>query len=86
MPQNVKGGLDCVSDTAWVTWDASVGAQSYFVLAEGVGGHNSSCTSTSSPCNVPDLKCGTLYTFHVTAINDHCESNHSTSFELETGI
>ncbi|XP_059196342.1 uncharacterized protein LOC131977156 [Centropristis striata] len=85
VPRNVEGRLDCVSNDAWVVWDASEGALSYFVLAQGVGGHNSSCTSTSSPCSVPDLNCATLYTFHVTAINDHCHSKNSTTFELETG-
>lgn len=86
VPRNPEGRLDCVSNAAWVTWDASDGALSYFVLAQGVGGHNSSCSTASSPCNVPDLECGTLYTFHVTAVNKHCRSNHSTTFELETGI
>ncbi|KAL7397583.1 hypothetical protein ABVT39_024505 [Epinephelus coioides] len=85
VPRNPQGRLDCVSNAAWVTWDASDGALSYFVLAQGVGGHNSSCSTASSPCNVPDLECGTLYTFHVTAVNKHCHSNHSTTFELETG-
>lgn len=86
VPRNIVGGLDCVSNAAWVTWDDSAGALSYFVFADGEKGHNSSCTAASSPCNVPDLKCGTLYTFHVTAINKHCRSNNSTTFELETGI
>ncbi|XP_035863315.1 uncharacterized protein LOC116038126 [Sander lucioperca] len=85
VPRNAEGHLDCVSNSAWVAWDASEGALSYFVLAKGVGGHNSSCTTTTSPCNVPDLKCGTRYTFHVTAVNKYCNSNHSTPFELETG-
>uniref|UniRef100_A0A3B4UUE8 Fibronectin type-III domain-containing protein n=1 Tax=Seriola dumerili TaxID=41447 RepID=A0A3B4UUE8_SERDU len=85
VPRNIKGGLDCVSNSAWMTWDESEGALSYFVLGQGTDGHNSSCTSTSSSCNVPDLKCGMVYTFHVTAINKHCRSNHSNTFELETG-
>uniref|UniRef100_A0A3Q3VMU0 Fibronectin type-III domain-containing protein n=1 Tax=Mola mola TaxID=94237 RepID=A0A3Q3VMU0_MOLML len=84
VPMSAQGRLDCVTNSAWVTWDASDGALSYFVLAEEVGGHNSSCTTTFSPCSVPDLKCGTLYTFHVSAINKHCHSNHSTTFEIET--
>lgn len=86
VPRNTRGRLDCVSNSAWVTWDTSEGALSYFVLAQEVGGHNSTCTTTASPCNVPDLKCGAVYTFHVTAVNSHCWSNHSNTFELETGI
>lgn len=86
VPRNTKGYLDCVSNSAWVTWDASDGALSYFVLAKGIRGHNSSCTTTSSSCQVPDLKCGMLYTFSVTGVNKQCYSNRSTTFDLETGI
>nr|XP_020507210.1 fibronectin type III domain-containing protein 7-like [Labrus bergylta] len=85
VPTNVKGSLDCVSNSAWVTWDPSQGAHSYSVVANGVGGHTSNCTSASSPCEVPDLNCGTLYTFYVTAVNRHCNSSNSTTFELQTG-
>ncbi|KAK9519631.1 hypothetical protein VZT92_022346 [Zoarces viviparus] len=84
VPRNARGNLDCVSNDAWVTWDVSEGALSYDVMAREVGGHNISGTSASSPYTIPDLKCGTLYTFYVTAVNKHCRSNHST-FELETG-
>lgn len=30
--------------------------------------------------------CGTHYTFYVTATNEHCNSNYSTTFDLETGV
>lgn len=85
MPTNANYHLDCVSNSAWVSWDASDGALSYTVLAQEVGGHNSSCSHASSPCRVPDLKCETAYTFYVTAVNKQCHSNHNTSFEVETG-
>uniref|UniRef100_A0A667XFF4 Fibronectin type-III domain-containing protein n=1 Tax=Myripristis murdjan TaxID=586833 RepID=A0A667XFF4_9TELE len=85
VPRNPSASLDCVTNSAWLIWDDSAGALSYFALAEGVGGHTSNCTSVSSQCAVPDLKCGTLYTFHVTAANNYCTSNHSTTFQLETG-
>ncbi|XP_047231360.1 uncharacterized protein LOC124874162 [Girardinichthys multiradiatus] len=85
VPTKPNGHLDCVSNSAWVTWTLSAGATSYFVLGKAASGHNSSCTSSSSPCEVADLKCGTLYNFHVTANNKHCSSNHSTIFEIETG-
>ncbi|XP_040040842.2 uncharacterized protein fndc7b [Gasterosteus aculeatus] len=84
VPSNAHGRLDCISNSAWVTWDASEGALSYYVMAQEVGGHNISCTTSSSPCDIPDLKCGTHYSFYVTAVNKQCRSNHS-SFELQTG-
>ncbi|XP_039902211.1 uncharacterized protein LOC120742836 [Simochromis diagramma] len=85
IPRNIKGSLDCISNSAWVTWDDSMGATSYFVLARAANGHNSSCTTTSSPCKVQDLNCGTLYTFKLKAINKHCSSIDNATFELETG-
>ncbi|XP_061739473.1 uncharacterized protein LOC133540674 [Nerophis ophidion] len=85
VPSNINTHLDCVTNSAWVTWNAAEGALSYVVQAEGVGGLTTNCTSTSSPCSAPDLTCGTRYTFHVTAVNQHCRSNHSTTLELETG-
>ncbi|CAB1419901.1 unnamed protein product [Pleuronectes platessa] len=85
MPGNPKSHLDCISNSAWVSWDEADGALSYFVYAEEMNGHNSTCTSTSSPCEVPDLKCGTRYTLHLQAENEHCHSNHSATFELVTG-
>ncbi|XP_047442067.1 uncharacterized protein LOC125008801 [Mugil cephalus] len=85
VPRNPKGRLDCISNSAWVTWDDSAGATSYFALATAGNNHSSNCTSSASPCGVPDLKCGTLYVFHVTAMNKDCNSNHSSTFELETG-
>ncbi|KAK2835181.1 hypothetical protein Q5P01_015665 [Channa striata] len=83
--KNIKGRLDCISNSVWVTWDNSDGALSYFVYAKGPNGHNSSCTTTSSTCRVPDLKCGTLYSFRVIGVNKYCNSNDSGTFDLETG-
>ncbi|XP_062419461.1 uncharacterized protein LOC119216595 [Pungitius pungitius] len=84
VPSNAHGRLDCISNSAWVTWDVSEGALSYYAMAREVGGHNTSCTTSSSPCDIPDLKCGTHYTFYVAAVNKYCRSNHST-FEFQTG-
>lgn len=81
-----EGRLDCVSNSVWVSWNPSQGAASYFVHAEAADGHNSNCTTSSSTCSVPDLKCGTQYTFNVIGVNQHCSSNHSTTFQIETGI
>ena len=85
VPTRPQGSLDCVTNSAWLRWDGSKGAESYTVLAVGNHGHNASCTSSEASCNVPDLECGTIYTFYVSAVNSHCHSNHSDTFELESG-
>lgn len=84
--EDLSGNLDCVTNSAWVSWKAALGAHTYLVTAEGVGGYNASCsTTTDTNCNVPDLQCGVLYTFHLTASNAHCHSPASASFQIETG-
>ncbi|XP_068176352.1 fibronectin type III domain-containing protein 7-like [Antennarius striatus] len=87
LPEDVTGRLDCVTNAAWVTWEEAEGVSSYIVLAHEDGGHNYTCTTSSSPCNIPDLKCGTTYTIYVSTVNKHCYSNssNSTTFELVTG-
>ncbi|XP_016419796.1 uncharacterized protein LOC107749215, partial [Sinocyclocheilus rhinocerous] len=84
IPQGVNGTVDCVTNSAWVSWDVVNAAESYTVLAVGEDGHNSTCSSSNSTCNVPDLGCGRSYTFHVTASNAACVSPPSSSFQLET--
>ncbi|KAJ3599685.1 hypothetical protein NHX12_033641 [Muraenolepis orangiensis] len=88
VPLNPEGRLDCVTNSAWVSWDSSLGSLSYVAVAEAVGGgHNSSCTALQSDpsCNIHSLKCGTEYVFYVLAANDDCQSGNSSSFTLETG-
>lgn len=84
-PQGVKGNLDCVTNSAWISWDAAPGAESYTVLALAES-HSANCTaSTNTTCEVEDLACGVLYVFTVTAKNSHCESPPSASIGLQTG-
>ncbi|XP_067309533.1 uncharacterized protein fndc7rs1 [Pseudorasbora parva] len=83
-PQGVNGTVDCVTNSAWVSWDVVKGAESYTVLAVGDDGQNATCSSPNNTCNVPDLGCGKSYTFQVTASNAACMSPPSNSFQLET--
>ncbi|XP_077077959.1 uncharacterized protein fndc7rs1 [Siphateles boraxobius] len=83
-PQGVNGTVDCVTNSAWVSWEVDKGAESYTVLAVGDDGQNTTCFSANSKCNVPDLGCGKNYTFQVTASNAACLSPPSNSFQLET--
>ncbi|XP_013856021.1 fibronectin type III domain-containing protein 7 [Austrofundulus limnaeus] len=85
VPQLANGRLDCLSNNAWVSWDPAAGATSYFSMAQAANGDSFNCTTSSAPCGIANLKCGTLYTFAVMAINDYCRSNHSKPFDLVTG-
>ncbi|XP_061587413.1 fibronectin type III domain-containing protein 7-like [Cololabis saira] len=84
-PQGIKANLDCVTNSAWISWDAADGADSY--TASAVGGENftGNCTTSSNTtCGVEDLACGVFYNFTVTAKNSKCESQPSASIGLQT--
>ncbi|XP_072294150.1 uncharacterized protein fndc7b [Eucyclogobius newberryi] len=85
VPTNIYAHLDCVTNAAWITFTESAGATGYrvFARAEGVA-HNSSGSSASSPCSVPDLKCSTVYNIQLTAENGHCASTPGPDYRLET--
>ncbi|XP_051515678.1 uncharacterized protein LOC127418869 [Myxocyprinus asiaticus] len=84
VPQGEQGNLDCVTNAAWVSWLQAEGAESYSVLAVDVGGANSSFSTKGLHCNIPDLRCGASYTFHVTAVNSFCSSGPSNTFQIQT--
>lgn len=85
-PQGVRGNLDCVTNSAWISWDAAPGADSYTVSAVSGEDHTANCTTSSNTtCEVEDLACGVLYNFSVIAKNSRCESRPSATIDLQTG-
>ncbi|XP_056277189.1 fibronectin-like [Pseudoliparis swirei] len=86
-PQGIRGNLDCVTNSAEISWDAAPGADRYAVSAVGGGGETANCTASSNTtCEVADLACGVLYNFSVTAKNSKCESQPSATFSLQTAL
>uniref|UniRef100_A0A8D3EA47 Fibronectin type-III domain-containing protein n=2 Tax=Scophthalmus maximus TaxID=52904 RepID=A0A8D3EA47_SCOMX len=84
-PQGIRGNLDCVTNSAWISWDAALGTDSFTVSATGGEDHTANCTTSSNTtCEVEDLACGVLYNFSVTAKNSQCESQPSATIDLET--
>lgn len=85
-PQGIRGNLDCVTNSAWISWDAAIGADSYFVSAVGGDDYTANCTmSSNTTCEVEDLACGALYNFSVVARNSKCDSQPSATIDLQTG-
>uniref|UniRef100_A0A8C4IN48 Fibronectin type-III domain-containing protein n=1 Tax=Dicentrarchus labrax TaxID=13489 RepID=A0A8C4IN48_DICLA len=85
-PQGVRGNIDCVTNSAWISWDAAAGADSYTVIAVGGKDYTANCTTSSNTtCEVEDLACGVLYNFSVIAKNSKCESQPSAIIDLGTG-
>ncbi|XP_065810044.1 receptor-type tyrosine-protein phosphatase beta-like [Labrus bergylta] len=84
-PQGIRGTLDCVTNSAQISWDAAPGADSYSVSAVGEEGYTANCTTSSNTtCEVEDLGCGILYNFSVIAKNSKCGSQPSAIIDLQT--
>ncbi len=77
--------MDCLSDSAWLTWDESAGAELYISTATDSDGQKYQCNSTESQCTVEQLQCGRFYNFSVIASNSQCDSPMSNTLQTETG-
>lgn len=85
VPTNVTVAKTCSNRTA-VMWQASLGAQSYNVIAVGNKGTQTTCSSNTTTCSLTNLRCGQVYGVSVVAINDVCSSPQSQSATLQTGV
>lgn len=77
--------MDCLSDSAWLTWEESAGTDLYIATATDSDGEVFQCNSTEGQCTVEELQCGRFYNFSVTASNSKCNSPMSNTLESETG-
>ncbi|XP_043081301.1 serine-rich adhesin for platelets [Puntigrus tetrazona] len=76
--------MDCLSDSAWLTWEESAGAELYIATATDSDGQEYECNSTDSQCTVEQLQCGRFYNFSVIASNSQCDSQISNTLQTET--
>ncbi|XP_066528003.1 fibronectin-like [Hoplias malabaricus] len=84
IPQGATGSLDCVTNSVWVQWQQTMGAESYVVMAVASNGTTSSCSSSALFCSVSNLLCGVQYTFHINALNSQCSSPQSNTFQIQS--
>ncbi|KAA8587297.1 hypothetical protein FQN60_016159, partial [Etheostoma spectabile] len=80
----VSVDYSCSSGLATVTWDLVFGANMYRAVAVDSTGGSLNCTSSSTSCRIPMLKCGEKYQVHVTAISNDCEITSNATFLFET--
>ncbi|XP_072276183.1 fibronectin type III domain-containing protein 7-like [Pyxicephalus adspersus] len=76
-PQNLFIDVDCVSNSATVSWNVSLGAETYSSVAVGTNGEYHICNSSSTLCDFTNLTCGISYEVTVKAINEASSSNTS---------
>lgn len=83
-PLNVSSRLICRSNSAQVSWAASVNALTYTVTAASLG-QTLTCSSPSTNCTLNNLVCGEAYDILVTAADGTCVSNHSAPVRQDPG-
>lgn len=77
--------MDCYSQVALVEWQPSDGALMYEVVATAAAGHNVSCETNTSHCDLEGLLCGQSYSVSVRAVGQTCSSIANMTGELVTG-
>ncbi|XP_047223920.1 fibronectin type III domain-containing protein 7-like [Girardinichthys multiradiatus] len=80
----VSVDYSCSTSSVTVTWDAVIGAGLYRAVAVDRTGASLNCTSVSTSCQIPELRCGENYQVRVAAISDDCESIPSVTSTFET--
>ncbi|GCB65250.1 hypothetical protein scyTo_0007677 [Scyliorhinus torazame] len=83
-PQFTDTSLNCVTKSTTVTWEESDGALWYITTAVGQDGHVTLCNTTETSCEFTDLHCSQIYLITVKAMDGHCQSVNTSTFETET--
>lgn len=81
--------MDCLTNSAWVTFEESAGAESYVAIVTDARGDVQmlDCNSTSNGiCSLPEQECSQNLTFTLEARNEQCLSAPSNSITTETGM
>ncbi|XP_075689530.1 uncharacterized protein LOC142657896 [Rhinoderma darwinii] len=73
-PLNVVADINCSNSVVKLSWDETLGAQSYFSTLRTPEKQYLLCNNTDLGCEIHDLPCGQAYNVTVTAVNDRCES------------
>lgn len=84
-PESVRPALDCVTNTAWVDWQATSAAEFYIVQAFEGEEHHSGCETVTQSCSLTELSCGTTYNITVIAANSVCNVSESAVTQLKAG-
>lgn len=84
-PGNLTATLDCAANEALVSWDGQPQMNSYTATMVDKSQGLLSCSSTTTKCRIPNLKCGQLYTITVTQHDGICLGIPSKPIYMESG-
>ncbi|KAK6311083.1 hypothetical protein J4Q44_G00191380 [Coregonus suidteri] len=74
LPSSLQAIMDCEAVSATVSWQPSAGTLSYVTMVMAGSGHNASCATKHTNCEMSVLECGEDYTVTVRALGESCSS------------
>ena len=76
----------CSNDIILVEWELTEDVPLYMVIAEGHDQSFISCNSSSTSCELQDVRCDMHYSIIISASSDRCSSLRSPPKKITTGI
>lgn len=86
VPQNIQNNLDCLSGVLNVTWQSTGHAPHFHTSVVSSNGHINICKTDKHHCVVHNMQCGLTYNVTVVAQDEACNSSHSPTKQVNTGI
>lgn len=84
-PSQLAVDVDCETNSAVLSWDASEGAVEYFGCAQPAVGDPLYCDSADSSCVIEGLECGAVYNFSLESSDGTCNSSFSAPLQAGAG-
>lgn len=84
-PSNLTASLDCASNVALISWSATPTVSSFTATMMDESSGLLSCSSFTTSCKVPNLKCGQLYSVTATYFDGICSSMPSDPIYMQSG-
>ncbi|KAM8930644.1 uncharacterized protein RCH25_006549 [Pelodytes ibericus] len=82
--ENVTSIVDCMDNSAVLSWSQTPGALNYTALVTGPDTEEHTCSTTSTSCDIMSLSCGHTYNVSITSFNAQCHGETSTITQLVT--
>lgn len=83
-PANVGHTYSCETGIASLSWDETLGRNSFYAHISS-GDHMASCNTSQTHCLLPSLLCGHTYDVKVRSVAQHCNSSMSDTTQMSTG-
>ncbi|XP_028988094.1 mucin-4-like [Betta splendens] len=81
-PDQLNVTLDCIDQSALLSWTPSVNAVQYYARAQAENGNKLCCHSNIPSCVIQGLECGTVYNFTVKTSDGTCNSSFSNPVQM----